>query len=273
MRRRAHAGIERRPLVGVLAVAQVADLLVRVSPRRREALPVHAHGKPARDRHVVAGGAGKGLGGQAGARLERQPPVTLAQLGEHSLVVGGIDHDGGKGAVLGGRPDHRRAADVDVLDDLRLVRVFARDGLLERVQVHAHEIHLLDALLGRLAQVRVLVAARQQTRVQPRDERLHPPVHDLGEAREVLDRPDSDPRAGQLVRGAAGRDDLHAQLLEPAGEVDDPPLVRDRQQRPAYADLTGLGPLDSGRPVGRRPAIGEHLAQPIPRPSAPPAHL
>ena len=50
------------------------------------------------------------------ARRERQPPVGLAQLGEHGVVVGRVDDHRGEGAVLGGRADHRRAADVDVLD-------------------------------------------------------------------------------------------------------------------------------------------------------------
>ena len=37
-------------------------------------------------------------------------------------------------------------------------------------------------------------------------------------------------------RGAAGGEDLDAQLAQPAGEVDDPGLVGDRDQRPANAD-------------------------------------
>ena len=56
VRGRAYARVEGRALVWVLAVAQIAELLVRIGPGRREARPVHAHREPAGDRHVVARG-------------------------------------------------------------------------------------------------------------------------------------------------------------------------------------------------------------------------
>ena len=75
------------------------------------------------------------------------PPAERAQLAEDRLVVRRID-------------DHRRkrwffaAARIIVGPpmsmfsiDLLLARVPARDRLLERIQVHAHEVHLLDRLL------------------------------------------------------------------------------------------------------------------------------
>src|SRR6202453_2792097 len=55
VRGRANPGVERGLLVGVLAVAQVAHLLVGVAPRGREPL-VGAAREPGRDRGVVAGG-------------------------------------------------------------------------------------------------------------------------------------------------------------------------------------------------------------------------
>src|SRR5437016_8759580 len=59
--------------------------------------------------------------------LRRPPRSTLfpyttlfrSELGEHALVVLRVDHHGRESAVLGRGPDHRRATDVDVLDDLR----------------------------------------------------------------------------------------------------------------------------------------------------------
>ena len=49
------------------------------------------------------------------------------------------------------------------------------------------------------------------------------------------------PASVELLRGAARRDDLDAELGEAAGEVDDPALVGDRQQRAADPDGAGLG--------------------------------
>ena len=58
-------------------------------------------------------------------------------------------------------------------------------------------------------------------------ERLHAPVHHLGEAGEVLDCAHRQAGSGELAGGAAGRDELDAELDEAAGEVDDPGLLGD----------------------------------------------
>ena len=79
-------------------------------------------GEPARDRRVVARGVGEGVGREALARAEGDLALELAQLLQHPVVALGLDHHGGERVVLGGGADHRRAADVDVLDDLLLGR-------------------------------------------------------------------------------------------------------------------------------------------------------
>ena len=107
----------------------------------------------------------------------------------------------------------------------------ARRGALERVQVHAHQVDELDPVLLGGAHVLRVVAHRQQARVQLRVQRLDAAVHDLRKAGEVGDRAHLDARVGQLAGGAAGGDDLDPQLRQAAGELDDPRLVGDRQQR------------------------------------------
>jgi hypothetical protein len=64
--------------------------------------------------------------------------------------------------VLGGGPDQRRAADVDVLDHLLLGHPAARGGALERVEVHAHEVDRGDPVLGQGVPVRLARADRQE---------------------------------------------------------------------------------------------------------------
>ena len=62
--------------------------------------------------------------------------------------------------------------------------------------------------------------------------RLDATVHDLRKASQVGDRAHRNTVLGQLLGGAAGRDDLDAQLGQAAGELDDPGLVGYRQERP-----------------------------------------
>ena len=187
-------------------------------------------------------------------------PLGLRELLEDRVVALGLDHDGGEAEVLGRRPDHRRPADVDVLDHLVLRDAAAGRRGLERIEVHAHEVDELHVLLlGRL-HVRRVVAQREQAGVQARVQRLHAPVHDLREAREVLDRADLETGLLQRRRRPAGGDQLHAELREPAREVHDAGLVGDRQdgaRDPHLARLRHAIPrIAAGRYVTAPPARG-----------------
>ncbi len=65
--------VERGPLVRVLAVGQLERALEGPHQERRKVLVLLL--EPACDRGVVAGRVGEGLGRQALARLQRQPPI------------------------------------------------------------------------------------------------------------------------------------------------------------------------------------------------------
>ncbi len=244
--------------MGVLAIAQVGDLLVGLAPVRRKAL-VGAQREPRRDRGVVARGECKRFSGEPLARGEREAPPGLPQLREHAPVVGGIHDDRGERVVLGGSADHGRPTDVDVLDNLRGRGVAAGDRLLERVEVHADEVHRFDPVLGGGVKVLLAVAQREQPRVEARVQRLHAPIHHLGKAGEVLDRAHRDPSALKLAGGATGRDDLHAQRGEATGEVDESGLVGHRQQRATNPHLSGRCAL----PARGRSRLGGHQSETI----------
>ena len=89
VRPRADLRVVGAALVRVLAVGQLEHLLERAHQQRREVLALLL--EPAGDRGVVAGRVGERLGRQDLARLQRQPPVGLAQLGEHRVVALGAD--------------------------------------------------------------------------------------------------------------------------------------------------------------------------------------
>ena len=93
-----------------------------------------------------------------------------------------------------------------------------------------------------------VVAPREQRGVQARVQRLHPAVEDLRRAGELGDVGDLEPRLAERRRGAAGREDLDPELAQAAGEVDDPGLVGDRDQRAPDADRR------AGRAAPRPPA-------------------
>jgi hypothetical protein len=138
--------------------------------------------------------------------------------------------------VLGRGPDHRRAADVDVLDRVVVVDFVAGDRLLERVEVDADEVDRLDPLSLQGRHVLAVAASRQECRVQPRMQGLHPAAEDLLLAGELGDVGHLDPALAQGRGGAAGREDLDAEAGEALREVSDAGLVGDRDQRPPHPD-------------------------------------
>jgi hypothetical protein len=128
--------------------------------------------------------------------------------------------------VLGGRADHARPADVDVLD--RLVERHARlaHRLLERVEVDADQVDRLDAVLAHGGHVLGVVAQGEQAAVDLRVQRLDAAVHHLREAGDVGDVGDRELVLAEKLRGPAGADQLDVELVvQRAGELQQAGLV------------------------------------------------
>ena len=199
----------------VLAVGEVEHLLEARDQQLRERVPV---GEPARDRRLVGGGHREGLGRERPARLERDL-ARLPQLGQDRPVALGPADRRDVREVLRGRAQHRRAADVDHLDGVLLLHAVPRDDLREGIEVDADEVERLDAVLVERREVVGVVAAGEDRGVDARVKRLDASAEELGDLGQVLDALDVDPVLGQVVGGAAARDELDAEVGEPAREL------------------------------------------------------
>jgi hypothetical protein len=134
--------------------------------------------------------------------------------------------------VLGRRPDHGRAADVDLLDTGVDVAA-GRHRLGERVEVADQQVERLDAELGQLGPVLVEALVGQQPRVHRRMQRLHPAAQALGEPGELLHPGDRQSERGDQVRGLTGGDDLDPVLAERGEQLGQSRLVVHADQSPA----------------------------------------
>jgi len=85
-------------------------------------------------------------------------------------------------------------------------------------------------MAGQLGQV-PRRAAGQDAAVDGRVQGLHAAAQDLRVAGDLLHRGDRQPGRGQRPRGAAGRDQLEPQPVQPAGQLDQARLVVDAQNR------------------------------------------
>ena len=120
------------------------------------------------------------------AQRVRRRAVIGVHFREHDRIVFGIDDDRDPVVVLGGRADHRRAADVDVLDRLVEIRT-ARDRRFEGIEIADEEIDAFDAVRAHGFGVIGLVAQREKAAMDFRMQRLHAAVHDFGKAGDAGD--------------------------------------------------------------------------------------
>ena len=212
-------------LVRVFAVAQA--LAGRQAQLQRGRVGILG-GHPAADRRVVGRRVGKGRQGQlapqgrgdAGrtrGRQQLQKGRVLAGAGQHRHV----------GVVLGRRPHHRRAADVDVLDcglpaDRRI-----GDRRFKRIQVDHDHIDRVDALGRQVSLVGGVGAPGQDAAVNARVQGLDPAAQDLGSAGVFSHLGDRHPRGLQGGGGATARNQPVAGGHQPLGQGHQPLFVGD----------------------------------------------
>ena len=97
---------------------------------------------------VVCGGECEGLLGQTPAGCAAERAAGALQLFDQSGIVGHAGDDGHVFKVFGGGADHRRAADVDVFDEVAEGYAGLGGGLLKGVEVDDHHVDGLDAVGG-----------------------------------------------------------------------------------------------------------------------------
>jgi hypothetical protein len=155
--------------------------------------------------------------------------AARGKLGEQRRIVGRIGHDRDEIVVLGRRADHRRTADIDVLDAF-LERRAARHGRLERVEIDHDDVDRRDPVHTHRCDMLGRIAARQDAAMDQRMQGLDPAVHHLREAGMGRHLDDLDARLGDRRGRAAGRQDLDTVPGEPLGELDQAGLVGNRDQ-------------------------------------------
>jgi hypothetical protein len=133
--------------------------------------------------------------------------------------------------VLGRAPEHRRPADVDQLDRVLLGDAVSRRDLRERVEADADEVERTDAVLLERGEVVRVVAPREDRRVNAGMERLDATAEQLRNLRQLLDARRLDAALSEELGGSAAGDKLDVQLGEPACELLETGLVRDREER------------------------------------------
>jgi hypothetical protein len=162
----------------VFAVAQRVDLLQHHSEATR-VLRARAgramRGHVLRDRSVVARGVRKRFSRELGPKRQLGAALHGAK---HAIVIGWIHDHGHTCVILGCAAQHRRSADVDVLDHFVVCRI-ARDRRGKRIQVDNHEVDRLAADAAQLVAI-LRELAHQNPTVHAWMQRFDAALHDLG---------------------------------------------------------------------------------------------
>ena len=208
--------VEGRALMRVLAVAHVLDLDELAVEGAREGRPIFgAQGIAVLIDSAQVVGNHAVIGSGMFERLQRQVKTlgvghaAVAQAVEDARVVAGVDHDGDILVVLGGRANHGRSTDIDILDGIRQSAARSGDGGSEGVEVDHHHVDRLDAVFGHDRSVQV--ATTEDAAVNLRVQGLDPTVHHLREAGVIGHFHGINVAVAQQLVGATGGEDFHTQ--------------------------------------------------------------
>jgi hypothetical protein len=186
----------------------------------------------------------EGLGGESESLPGGHLTLSSAQLGNHALIVGGIDDNCYMFVIFRGRTNHRRSADIDVLQRLSKAAVDAGGRLLERVEIYRQQVDGGDSVL--VHQRRIDITAPEEPAMDARMKSLDPAVHDLREIGDFANLCDRQSGLAQDPGGAAGGKDFDAELSQTSGKRNDAILVRDADQGSGGATHATLGEVRSG---------------------------
>ena len=226
--------VEGGELVRVLAIAHGLHALELQRERggQRRLAAVFGNGRQVVGHSaIVLGGMAVGLHRQVEAGGSGDGLLRL-QLLQHRLIVGRIDDDGDASMVLGGCAQHGRTPDVDVLDGLIERHARASHRLLERIQVDGQQIDAANAVLLKGRHVCGQVTPGQQAAVHLRVQGLHPAIQHLRKAGVVGNLDDGHAGFGQHPGRSARGQDLHAQGVQSACELQNARLVENADQGP-----------------------------------------
>ena len=214
-------------LVRVLAIAQRLDQPSADGAEIRR-VGLELAGEPVRDRGVIGGGAGIGLGREPAAQRQRGGARIGGEFVEHGLIIRRFDDDRDVVMVLGRGADHRRAPDVDILDAFLETGALI-DGRLERIEIDHQQVDRRDAVILHGFRMLGIVADRQQSAMHLRMQRLDPAIHHFRKSGEFRHVPDLQSGGRNRLGGAAGGDEIDAVAGERAGEFDQSGFVGNGQ--------------------------------------------
>jgi hypothetical protein len=180
--------------------------------------------EPVGDGRVIGGGKRIGLGGKATAQGQRGRALVRGEFLEDGLIVLRFDDDSDIVMVLGGGADHRRSADIDILDALLEIRALV-DGCFERIEIDDQQVDRRDTVVLHRFRMVGIVANREQTAMHLGMQGLDSAVHHFRKAGQLGHILDLQSCRGDRLGSASRGDEFDVMRRQCAGELDQSGLV------------------------------------------------
>ncbi len=185
-------------------------------------------GQTQRDRAIVRCRGRESLLGQTPVRIRGERSGT--QFVEQCRVIARRSDHRDVLPVLGGGADHRRPADVDILDQLFKRGVGLGRDLLEFIQIHGHQVDGRNGVRGQRLHVLGLGPALHPGG-DARMNGLDAAIEHLGKLGDLGDLEQGrNTRFFEDAVGAAGGENLEAQGGQALGEIDDAGFIGDAEE-------------------------------------------
>ncbi len=195
--------------------------------------------EPVRNCGVIGGGARERLLREPSTRREPRCALRRRELLDEHRVIIGIDDDSDVVVIFRCGADHRRPADVDVLDAFFERRAF-RKRRLEGVEIDDEQVDRPDVMREHRRFMFGILADRQKAAVHFGMQSLQPSVHHLRKLREIGHVANRETSLGERFARAAGGDKLHAMRRQNACELDKACFVGNGNQRARHmAQING----------------------------------
>ena len=170
----------------VFAIAQFGGAVAIDRKHVRKQLLLIGKGEPLADHTVISRRCRIGFCRTFAAEVIAGFAVAFLQLGNQGIIIGRIGQDRHKGVVFGCATDHRRPANVDILDDF-IARCAFGHRLRKRIEVHHHKVDGANMVLGHGGDVFGIIAHREEAAMHHRMQCLDAAVHHLGKASKLAD--------------------------------------------------------------------------------------
>ena len=175
--------VELRCLMRVLTIAQ---RLHQVELQKELLVQTGLLAHVGRDHRIVLRRMRISLGRKGQTGLLQRIAMSLDLVQNLRIVLGVANHRH-VSPILGCRTQHRRTANVDILDCLLDRHTLLLNRLTEGIEIHADHVDKLDLILLEGLQVALIVTTSQQTAMHLRVERLDTTITNLREARYIAD--------------------------------------------------------------------------------------